>query len=228
MNCAIAGSTRPDDQLSFTADLPGAQTLTVDGFSMVGALCSRHQQSPAAGLPDWRLASSAPAGAGSSACRRNSTPGAASQFLAVLTSPGAPPKRIAAPLASDVRSTTNGADWIIISHADFLPQAQRLANYRASHDGFRTAVIDVAELYEQFNAGIFHPEAIRQFVAYAAQNWQPPAPQYIVLMGDGNWNFKGDGVDVYGAPDPTGSPLPGVGGPVAGRGRQRQRLCEPG
>lgn len=133
-------------------------------------------------------------------------PTATSRFFALTAEKVLRPKQIVAPLPSTVRSTTNGADWIIVTHADFLPEAQRLANYRASHDGFRTKVVNVAELYDQFNYGIFHPEAIRRFVAYAVQNWQPPAPQYLVLMGDGNWNFKGYGEENYGVPDPNWIP----------------------
>lgn len=195
-----------DDQLTFTADQTGPQTFTLDGFGASSVLLYDISDPLRPIFLTGASASPDPGNVGAYRVQAQLDPDAASRYLALTAAQTRRPRQVVAPLASTVRSTANGADWIIISHHDFLPQAQRLADYRASNDGFRTAVIDVAELYEQFNAGIFHPEAIRQFIAYAVQNWQPPAPQYILLMGDGNWNFKGEGIDVYGAPDPNWIP----------------------
>lgn len=89
----------------------------------------------------------------------------------------------------DLYSTSNGADYLIITHADFLAGAQALADYRAAQ-GLRTRVIDVADLYAEFNDGIYHPLAIKTFLKYAHANWQAPAPLYVVLVGSGHWNFK--------------------------------------
>lgn len=192
------------DQLVFTADQAGAQRFAVTGFTNANLLLYDISNP----LQPVRLIGGqvTTGGNGLRTLTAQLAPTATSRFFALTTDKILRPKQIVAPLPSTVRSTANGADWIIITHADFLPQAQRLANYRASHDGFRTKVVNVAELYDQFNAGIYHPEAIRRFVAYAVQNWQPPAPQYIALMGDGNWNFKSYGVENYGVPDPNWIP----------------------
>lgn len=107
------------------------------------------------------------------------------------------PKRVERFEPSGLKDPANGADYIIITHRAFLTEAQRLADYRA-FQGLRTMVVDVDQLYDEFNDGIYHPIAIRNFLAYAYANWQPPAPSYVVLVGDGNWNFKNYGS--YGKP----------------------------
>lgn len=90
---------------------------------------------------------------------------------------------------SDLQATTNGADYIVITHADFLAQAQQLAAYRALGNGFRTAVIDVQDIYDEFNGGLMSAESIRDFIFYASHYWQPPRPQYVVMFGDGHYDF---------------------------------------
>ncbi len=83
---------------------------------------------------------------------------------------------------SDLRDPANGADYIIITHADFNTQAQRLAQHRAA-EGFRTAVVDVQDIYDEFNDGIYDPNALRDFISYAYYNWSRPAPLYVLLFG---------------------------------------------
>ena len=81
------------------------------------------------------------------------------------------------------RSTAQGADYIIITHADFIEPAQRLADYRRTQ-GYRTAVVRVDDVYDEFNHGIYDPRAIRAFVHYAYHHWQKPAPLFLLLFGD--------------------------------------------
>ncbi|MBN1810401.1 MAG: DUF11 domain-containing protein [Anaerolineae bacterium] len=92
----------------------------------------------------------------------------------------------------DLRAPTNGADYIVITHSDFYTTVQPLADYRAGQ-GLRTIVVDVQDIYDVFNAGIFDPEAIRDFLSYAYGNWVRPAPTYVLLVGDGNYDFKNYG-----------------------------------
>jgi hypothetical protein len=96
-------------------------------------------------------------------------------------------------------SGSNGADYLIITHQDFITSMQTLAAHRAA-EGLRVSVIDVADLYNQFTDGIYHPIAIKDFLKYAYANWQPPAPTYVLLVGDGHWNFKNYNTAKYGTP----------------------------
>ena len=89
---------------------------------------------------------------------------------------------------ADLLDTGNGADYIVISHADFWSQAARLASYRAPDH--RVALIDVQQIYDQFNGGLMSAEAIHDFLQYAYDNWQPPKPAFVLLMGDGNNDMR--------------------------------------
>lgn len=100
------------------------------------------------------------------------------------------PKSISYYNPPDLFSPSNAADYLIITHAAFSDAVQALANFRAAQ-GLRTRVVDVADLYNEFNDGIYHPLAIKNFLAYTFAHWQPPAPSYVLLVGNGHWNFKG-------------------------------------
>ncbi len=99
------------------------------------------------------------------------------------------PAAILQDTASNLRATSNQADWIVISHKDFSSQANELAQYRSSQ-GLSTKVVDVQDIYDEFNGGVFDPEAIHDFLAHAYASWTSPAPGYVVLLGDGHYDFK--------------------------------------
>ncbi|MGC8879602.1 MAG: C25 family cysteine peptidase [Anaerolineae bacterium] len=98
-----------------------------------------------------------------------------------------------APLAlqpvKTVSTPSGGADYIVITHPDFKTAADRLASHRA-RQGLRTAVVDVEAIYDTFGAGRMDPQAIRNFLAYTYSYWPRPAPYYVVLLGDGSYDFK--------------------------------------
>jgi hypothetical protein len=95
---------------------------------------------------------------------------------------------------SDLRNTANGGDYIIITHKDFLPAAQQLAQYRESNlPGFtspRVKVIEVEDIYNEFSYGLLNPYALQAFAKHAFDNWVSPAPKYIVLFGDMSSDYR--------------------------------------
>jgi len=93
--------------------------------------------------------------------------------------------------SSNLRSENSGADYIVITHKDFHDSAVMLAEFRADQ-GMRTKVADVEDVYDEFSHGIFDPNAIRDFIRYAFHNWQIPAPQYVLLLGDASWWYRRD------------------------------------
>lgn len=92
-------------------------------------------------------------------------------------------------VASDLQSTAHQADYILISHPAFMEEAEILRDYRALQ-GLSTILVDVQDIYDEFGFGIVSATAIRDFLAYATINWQAPAPSFVVLVGDGNYDPK--------------------------------------
>ena len=100
------------------------------------------------------------------------------------------PDRMIVDTPSHLRDENQGADYLILTAAPFVEQARRLAAYRQNHNGFRTAVIDVQDIFDEFSYGIFYPPAIRDFLKYARDHWLAPAPSYVLFFGDGTWDYK--------------------------------------
>lgn len=90
---------------------------------------------------------------------------------------------------------SNAATLIIISHPSLMAQANAWAAYR-SGQGVLTKVIDVTDIYDEFNYGVMSPGSIKDFLYYAENNWQTP-PSYALLIGDGHYDSKNyDGADL--------------------------------
>lgn len=89
---------------------------------------------------------------------------------------------------SDLRAPAEGADYLIIAHADFVAGVAPLAQYHRS-EGLRVRVIDVQDIYDEFSAGLLDPHAIRDFIGYAYANWSGTPPAYVLLVGDGTYDF---------------------------------------
>jgi len=99
----------------------------------------------------------------------------------------------------DLMDTQNGADYVIITHPDIgwnvdgtpCDWLRDLSEYRGSQ-GLRVLAIDIDEIHDSFTYGISDPQAIKDFLGYAYANWQPPAPQYVLLVGDATFDPKGN------------------------------------
>lgn len=92
-------------------------------------------------------------------------------------------------LDSDLRSKSQGADWVAVGPEDLLEAAQPLVDWREKN-GLSAMAIPVETIYDQFGFGMPEPQAIREFIDYATENWTP-APQYLLLVGDASYDPKG-------------------------------------
>jgi len=90
---------------------------------------------------------------------------------------------------SDLKSTSNRADYLIITHEDFYEASLKLAEYRRS-TGKDVKVAKVKEIYNEFSYGIFYPPAIQFFLKYAYESWVKPSPSYVLLVGDGSAHYR--------------------------------------
>ncbi len=90
---------------------------------------------------------------------------------------------------SNLHGLQTPEDFIIISPTDFLPQADRLKQFREQHDSLRTLVVDIATIRNEFGGGLPDVMAVRDFLRYTQTSW-PVAPRYVLLFGNGHYDYK--------------------------------------
>ncbi len=95
----------------------------------------------------------------------------------------------------NLRSPTQGADYLVIYYDGFKSAADSLAAWRRVRlpfDGapgpFETLSVPVSALYDQFSGGRTDPSAIRNFLR-ASLNWRR-TPAFVTLLGDASYDFK--------------------------------------
>ena len=175
-----------NDQIEFSFSQVGAQEFRLDGFSSTD-LQVYELTDPQ--NPIIIQGSVIQPSANGEQLSFETTISAERSFLVQAPSRRLSPLQIIQDLPSAWKSPEQSADYILITHADFYTQALQLANFHINR-GLRVKIIDVQDLYDEFNHGIFSPEAIRSFLQYAYANWTPPSPSYVLLMGDGHYDFR--------------------------------------
>ena len=124
------------------------------------------------------------------------------QFIAVADTALRQPERIEIVEPTDLATTTHGADYVVITHRKFLAAAERLAGWRETSGGggYRTKVVTTDDIYNTYGDGGVSPKAIKDFLTHAYQSWTPPAPTYVVLFGDGTYDFRGIDTKIHAEP----------------------------
>jgi hypothetical protein len=82
-----------------------------------------------------------------------------------------------------------GAEYLIISPAEFIPSLADLVKLRQSN-GYSVAVEDVQAIYDAYGEGRPQPSAIRSFLEQAYFNWNI-RPIFVLLVGDGTSDPRG-------------------------------------
>jgi hypothetical protein len=83
---------------------------------------------------------------------------------------------------STINLNSNAADFLIVSHKDFVAASEPLRVAR-QNQGMVSKVVDVEDIYDEFSFGVHGPQAIRDFLKHAATNWATK-PRYVVFAGD--------------------------------------------
>ncbi len=82
----------------------------------------------------------------------------------------------------------SGADYVIVSGADFMDAAEGLAAHRQAR-GLSTLVVNVADVYDEFSFGQVDAEAIRDFVQHGFYAWAK-RPVYVLLFGRFSFDYR--------------------------------------
>lgn len=93
-----------------------------------------------------------------------------------------------------LRAASHRADMIMITQHTLRAEATRLAEFHRRH-GLAVEIVDIADIFDEFNFGLTHPRAIRDFIALAHSTWTPPAPRFVLLVGDASWDLKNPTAD---------------------------------
>ncbi len=89
---------------------------------------------------------------------------------------------------SNLKSRMNGATYLVITPKNLLEGALALAEYRKSR-GYSVKTVVLDDIMNEFNDGTSHPEAIKDFLDYAYNNWRI-RPGFVALVGDGSYDYK--------------------------------------
>lgn len=114
----------------------------------------------------------------------------------------------------DLKNQTYQADYILITHPLFLDKANEYANFIKDNYSLATKVINIRDIYDEFNFGFFAPEPIRDFLKAANIYWQDPKPAYLFLVGDATYDYYGNKTKYFGSP-PAYNFVPSYGYPVS-------------
>ncbi len=116
------------------------------------------------------------------------TIGAGTPYFAVAAGGVLAPASLAGDAPSSLKAASNRADYVVIAPAELAGAAAALADYRAAL-GYRTLVVDLEDVYDEFSFSQPSPAAVRDFLRHAYQSWATP-PRYAVLAGDGSFDYR--------------------------------------
>lgn len=171
--------TAEGDALRFTAT--AFQPVTIGGFSR-GDIRLVDITDPSA--PRELVGTVRPESGGSGGFRISVVPeGNGTRTLLAFT--GAmidAPDAVRANVPSSWSATGNDADYVVVTHADFLGALAPLKALREA-EGHHVAIIDVQALYDEFSFGEKTPQAIKDFMLRAHAAWHTP-PKFLVLVGN--------------------------------------------
>ena len=90
----------------------------------------------------------------------------------------------------NLRDQSRGADYIIISHKSLTNSVQQYEQFVSDNYEVRTELIYIDDIYDEFAFGQNWAEGIKGFLYFANQIWTSPAPSYLNLIGDANYDYQ--------------------------------------
>ncbi len=83
-------------------------------------------------------------------------------------------------------------DYLIVTQDYLMLEAQKLADYHEQNSNFKTAVVDIEKIYNEFGSGSPDLTAIRDFVKflYLTASTENTRIRYLALFGDSSFDFK--------------------------------------
>jgi len=189
------------DTNSLKFNLRGSQTLKVDGFSTPTVRMIDYTDTFNVRLTKPASETSA---SGYAITVPRSEPFTKDQRLLYTIPYGQfdQPAALSLSAPSTLNANSNAASFLVVSHKNFIPRftasvspANTSLIEQRQAQGLVTAVVDIDDIYDEFSYGVHGPQAIRDFLQYAATHWATP-PRYIIFAGDASLdprNYQGAG-----------------------------------
>ncbi len=118
--------------------------------------------------------------------------GGGNEFIALTPEEALRPSIASAPaVKASLKQPERGADYIaIVPDEPGFAEALRPLLQRRRDQGYRVTAVSLPQIYAEFGYGHESPRAVKDFLAYAADEWTPPAPQFILLAGDASYDLR--------------------------------------
>ena len=86
----------------------------------------------------------------------------------------------------------NDIDMIIISHSQFLGEAERLKKIHEQKDGLKSIIVTPQQIYNEFSGGSQDLAGLRMFpkMLYDRGSSSETIPKYLLLFGDASFNNR--------------------------------------
>jgi hypothetical protein len=103
---------------------------------------------------------------------------------------------IAIEKSPNLRDASRKGKLLIILPDEFYDAAEVLEDLKESQvpNRIETERIKLSEIYREFSSCVPDPTAIRNFIRWAYDNWRSSEnsyPEYVMLLGDGSYDYKG-------------------------------------
>jgi hypothetical protein len=108
------------------------------------------------------------------------------RYYAVEESSKKRPKAFRLNIPSDLRNPMHAANVVVISPYEFMEAegTMQLVDLWQSEE-HSVKIVDVQDIYDEFNHGIVSAESIKDFLRYAYNNWGTPSLSHVILLGEG-------------------------------------------
>ncbi len=82
---------------------------------------------------------------------------------------------------------SGAVDFLIVTHKNFLSEAEKLAEFRQSNDGLKSIAVTTEQIFNEFSSGRQDVTAIRNYILLLYKNY---GLKYVLLFGDASYDFR--------------------------------------